>query len=240
MTMLAVEHIVAGYYEEIDILNDLSLGVESGTITGIIGPNGAGKSTLLRTIFGFLPPSQGRILFLGQEIQALFSYRIKRLGISYVPQAINTFPQLTVEENLLLGAWTMRKQRHRVEAGLERMYTMFPAMATMKGRKAAFLSGGQAKMLSIAKELITEPRLVLVDEPTAGLAPKVAAEMYEFLERGRHGGLTILLVDQNIAKAVEISDYLYMLEMGSVKLAGPREVFATNLREIIRDSLIGV
>ena len=240
MAMLAVERIVAGYYDEIDILNELSLGVEPRTITGVIGPNGAGKSTLLRTIFGFLPPSRGRILFEGQETQALSSYRIKRLGISYVPQAINIFPQLTVQENLLLGAWTVRRQRQRVDAGLERVYGMFPAMATMKGRKAAFLSGGQAKMLSIAKELITEPRLVLVDEPTAGLAPKVAAEVYDFLERGRNGGLTILLVDQNIAKAVAISDYLYMLEMGRVKLEGPREVFATNLREIIRDSLIGV
>ena len=240
MAMLAVEHIVAGYTEEIDILNDLSLGVEQGTITGVIGPNGAGKSTLLKAIFGFLPPSRGRIRFQGQEIQALSSYRIKRLGISYVPQAINTFPQLTVEENLLLGAWTFRRQRTRVDTGLERVYAIFPALATMRKRRAAVLSGGQAKMLSMAKELISEPSLVLVDEPTAGLAPKVAADVYQFLERSRADGITILLVDQNVAKAVEISDYLYMLEMGGVKLAGPRQAFEKNLRDIIRDSLIGV
>jgi ABC-type branched-subunit amino acid transport system ATPase component len=240
MTMLAVDHIVAGYYEEIDILNDLSLEVQQGTITAVIGPNGAGKSTLLKTIFGFLSPSKGRIIFQGQEIQGQSSYLIKRRGISYVPQAINTFPQLTVEENLLLGAWTLRKQRRRVEAELQKIYALFPFLATTKRRRAAFLSGGQAKMLSIAKELISEPLLVLVDEPTAGLAPKVAAEVYDFLQRGGERGITILLVDQNIAKAVEISDYLYMLEMGSVKLAGPGEAFAQNLRDIIRDSLIGV
>jgi len=240
MAMLAVEHIGAGYTAEIDILNDLCLGVEQGTITGVIGPNGAGKSTLLKAIFGFLQPARGRICFQGQEIHALSSYRIKRLGISYVPQAINTFPQLTVEENLLLGAWTLRRQRTRIDAGLERVYAMFPALATMRKRRAAFLSGGQAKMLSIAKELISEPFLVLIDEPTAGLAPKVAGDVYQFLERSREDGITILLVDQNVAKAVEISDYLYMLEMGSVKLAGPRQAFEKNLRDIIRDSLIGV
>ena len=240
MALLAVERIVAGYTTEIDILNDLSLKMEEGTITGVIGPNGAGKSTLLKAIFGFLPPSRGRICLQGQEIQALSSYRIKRLGISYVPQAINTFPQLTVEENLLLGAWTLRRQRTKVDAGLERVYGMFPALATMRKRRAAFLSGGQAKMLSIAKELISEPFLVLVDEPTAGLAPKVAADVYQLLQRSREDGITILLVDQNLAKAVEISDYLYMLEMGGVKLAGPRQAFEKNLRDIIRDSLIGV
>jgi ABC-type branched-subunit amino acid transport system ATPase component len=240
MTMLAVEHIVAGYYDEIDILHDLSLGVERGTITGVIGPNGAGKSTLLKTIFGFLHPSKGRILFQGRAIQALSSYKIKRLGISYVPQTVNTFPQLTVEENLLLGGWTVRQQRHRVAAGLEKVYAMFPFLATTKKRRAAFLSGGQAKMLSIAKELISDPLLVLVDEPTAGLAPKVAGEVYDFLQASRDSGVTILLVDQNIAKAVAISDYLYMLEMGAVKAAGPREAFAKNIRELIRDALIGV
>ena len=240
MTMLAVEHIVAGYTEEIDILNDLSLGVAQGTITGVIGPNGAWKSTLLKAIFGFLPPSRGRICFQGREIQMLSSHRIKRLGVSYVPQAINTFPQLTVEENLLLGAWTLRKQRTRVDAGLERVYAMFPALAAMRKRRAAFLSGGQAKMLSIAKELISEPLLVLVDEPTAGLAPKVAGDVYQFLQRSREDGITILLVDQNVAKAVEIADHLFMLEMGAVRLEGPRQAFAKNLRDIIRDSLIGV
>jgi ABC-type branched-subunit amino acid transport system ATPase component len=240
MTMLAVEHIVAGYYEEIDILNGLSLGVQQGSITGVIGPNGAGKSTLLKTIFGFLTPSKGHILFQGSEIHSLSSYRIKRLGISYVPQAINTFPQLTVEENLLLGGWTVRKDRKRMGAGLAKMYAMFPALATARRRRASFLSGGQAKMLSIAKELVSEPLLVLVDEPTAGLAPRVAAEVYDFLQRSRDSGITMLLVDQNIAKAVEISDYLYMLEMGGVKLEGPREAFEHNIRDIIRDSLIGL
>jgi ABC-type branched-subunit amino acid transport system ATPase component len=239
MAMLSLTDIRAGYYEGIEILRGLSLCVEPGSITGIIGPNGAGKSTLLKVIFGFLAPWHGQILFTNQAIAGFSPYQVKSLGISYVPQGINVFPQMTVEENLLLGAWTFRGDKHRVKTALEQVYTLFPALTTHKNRRAVFLSGGQAKMLSIAKEVISGPRLLLVDEPSAGLAPKIATHVYDFLQQSHTIGLSILLVDQNISKAVEISAYLYMVEMGQVKLEGKREVFSENLREIIRDSLLG-
>src|SRR5437762_9862139 len=157
MALLALEHVASGYVEGIDILGDITLRVEPGSITGVIGPNGAGKSTLLKTIFGFLHPRRGRIALDGREIEALDPYEIKRLGISYVPQGANIFPQLTVEENLQLGAWVIRQDRARVADRLERAYAVFPRLRERRRRRATMLSGGEAKMLSLAKELVTEP-----------------------------------------------------------------------------------
>jgi ABC-type branched-subunit amino acid transport system ATPase component len=239
MTRLDVEQLVAGYVEGIDILADITLRVEPGTITGVIGPNGAGKSTLLKTIFGFLHPRQGRIALEGREIQALPPHEIKRLGVSYVPQGANIFPQLTVEENLLLGAWVIRADRPRVAERLERAYAAFPRLGERRQRRATTLSGGEAKMLSLAKELVTQPALLLVDEPSAGLAPRIVEQVYARLLEVRGQGVTILLVDQNINKAVEVSDYLYMIERGQVRREGPRQDFADHLREIVRDALLG-
>jgi len=235
---LSVQGVTSGYVKGIEILNDVSLEVEEDAITGIIGPNGAGKSTLLKTIFGFLHPSHGTILFNGREIQALSPFKLKQLGISYVPQEINTFPRLTVEENLLLGAWTFKKQRKVLKEKLEEIYHFLPILGEKKTRKATFLSGGELQMLAIGKEVMTTPELLLVDEPSAGLAPMLVSEIYAFLERVRKQGVTIFLVDQNITKAVEVSDYMYLLEMGKIKKKGPKEDFEENIRDIIKDSLI--
>jgi len=240
MPLLELDDVGAGYVAEIDILNGIRLQVEAGSITGVIGPNGAGKSTMLKTVFGFLHPHRGRILFEGQGIETLPPHEIKRLGIGYVPQGSNIFPQLTVHENLELGAWVFRGDRPRVTRMLERAYTAWPRLAQKRRMRATSLSGGEAKMLSIAKEMVTDPRLLLVDEPSAGLSPKLSDQVYVELLAARGHGVTILLVDQNIAKAVEISDYLYMLEMGQVRRKGPREDFVEQLRDIIRDALLGV
>jgi ABC-type branched-subunit amino acid transport system ATPase component len=239
MPALEIDDLHVGYVEGIDILAGVSLRVGRGAITGIIGPNGAGKSTLLRAIFGFLHPHRGRIVLDGREIHALAPHAIKRLGISYVTQGANIFPQLTVEENLLLGAWVLRSDRPRVAALLERAYAAFPHLKERRRRRATTLSGGEARMLSLAKELMTEPTLLLVDEPSAGLAPRIADQIYTRLDEARALGLTILLVDQNIAAAVELSDYLYMIERGQVRREGPRDIFASQLRDIIRDALLG-
>jgi ABC-type branched-subunit amino acid transport system ATPase component len=239
MALLELDGIVAGYVEGIDILNGLRLHVEPGTITGIIGPNGAGKSTVLKTIFGFLRPRQGRITFAGRELQGLPPHAIKRLGIGYAPQGTNIFPQLTVHENLQLGAWVLRRQRARVTGLLARAYADFPRLQEKRRWRATSLSGGEAKMLSLAREQVTDPTLLLVDEPSAGLAPRIAQQAYVQLLHARARGVTVLLVDQNISKAVEISDYLYMLEMGQVRHAGPRQAFANQLRALIRDALLG-
>ena len=240
MPLLELDDVGAGYVAEIDILNGIRLQVQAGSITGVIGPNGAGKSTMLKTVFGFLHPHRGRILFEGQGIETLPPHEIKRLGIGYVPQGSNVFPQLTVHENLELGAWVFRGDRPRVTRMLERAYTAWPRLAQKRRMRATSLSGGEAKMLSIAKEMVTDPRLLLVDEPSAGLSPKLSDQVYVELLAARGHGVTILLVDQNIAKAVEISDYLYMLEMGQVRRKGPREDFVEQLRDIIRDALLGV
>lgn len=240
MALLELRSVVGGYVEGIDILNGVELTVQAGSLTGIIGPNGAGKSTLLKTVFGFLHPRGGRIAFDGRDISADVPHVIKRLGIGYVPQGTNTFPQLTVHENLQLGAWVFRRDAARVTQMLERAYAAFPRLGEKRSLRATGLSGGEAKMLSIAKEMVTDPRLLLIDEPSAGLSPKITEQVYGQLLAARAQGLTILLVDQNIAKAVEISDYLYMLEMGTVRRAGPRQAFADQLRELIRDALLGV
>jgi ABC-type branched-subunit amino acid transport system ATPase component len=240
MALLDLREVVAGYVAGIDILDGIQLRVEPGSITGVIGPNGAGKSTLLKTVFGFLHPRRGRIVFDGQAIERLAPHAVKRLGIGYVPQGSNIFPQLTVHENLELGAWVFRRDTARVARMLERAYAAFPRLGQKRRLRATALSGGEAKMLSIAKEMVTDPRLLLVDEPSAGLSPKLSEQVYAELLTARTQGVTILLVDQNIAKAVEVSEYLYMLEMGRVRREGPRRDFADQLREIIRDALLGV
>jgi ABC-type branched-subunit amino acid transport system ATPase component len=239
MARLDVEHVAVGYVEGIDILSDVTLRVEPGSITGVIGPNGAGKSTLLRAIFGFLHARRGSISLDGRPIHELLPYEVKRLGVSYVPQGANIFPQLTVEENLLLGAWVIRRERARVAERLERAYAAFPRLRERRRRRATGLSGGEAKMLSLAKELVTDPALLLVDEPSAGLAPRIVEQVYARLLEVRGQGVTILLVDQNINKAVQVADYLYMIERGQVRREGPRAEFAGQLRDIVRDSLLG-
>ena len=237
--LLEVDDLHVGYVEGMDILAGITLRVGRGAITGIIGPNGAGKSTLLRAIFGFLHPHRGRILLEGREIHTMAPHAIKRLGIGYVTQGANIFPQLTVEENLLLGGWVLRSDRARVSARLERAYEAFPHLKERHRRRATTLSGGEAKMLSLAKELMTEPTILLVDEPSAGLAPRIADQIYSRLVESRTQGVTILLVDQNITAAVELSYYLYMIERGQVGREGPRDSFASQLRDIIRDALLG-
>src|SRR5256886_1546194 len=160
MALLEVDHVAAGYVEGIDILADIALRVEPGSITGIIGPNGAGKSTLLKTIFGFLHPRRGRILHGGREIQALAPYAIKRLGISYVPQGQNIFPQLTVEENLQLGAWIARHDRARVASILEPAYATFPRLRERRRPAATSLGGGGAEKAAPGEEVLERSALL--------------------------------------------------------------------------------
>jgi ABC-type branched-subunit amino acid transport system ATPase component len=237
--MLWIDRVVAGYHPGIDILSDLTLRAASGRITAVIGPNGAGKSTLLRVVFGLVRPRAGRVVFGDREIQQTTAYACKRLGIGYVPQGPSTFPQMTVEENLLVGGWTIRQDRPLLHQRLAHLYDLFPTLAAIRRSRATALSGGQLRMLSIAKELVALPTLLLVDEPTAGLAPRVADEVYDLLVRSRHLGVTVVLVDQNISEAVAIADDVYLIVMGRVEREGPREVFARDLHAIIQETLVG-
>jgi branched-chain amino acid transport system ATP-binding protein len=237
--MLSVEKITSGYVKEIDILKDVSLRVRKGMITGVIGPNGAGKSTMLKTLFGFLHPREGKILFEGKEIQNCPYDQLKQLGISFMLQEHSAFPKLSIQDNLLLGAWTFRKDKELVKNRLNEIYDLFPLLSDRRALKANYLSGGVLRMLCIGKEIMTKPKLLLLDEPSAGLAPKIVTEIYTLIQSIAKQGTTILLVDQNIMKALEVSDYMYLLEMGEVKQKGAKREFEKSIREIIKVSLTG-
>lgn len=239
--LLEIEDVHAAYQSGVDILQGLSLKVASKSMTLVIGPNGAGKSTLLRTVFGFLRPHRGAIRFRGDTIHGLQPSKIKVRGISYVPQEINTFPQLTVEENLRMGGWTLRKDRAALARQMGRIYEIFPVLAERRRSRAGDLSGGQGRMLSVAREMMTEPALMLVDEPTAGLAPSLVDQVYDLLLTARRSiGTTILLVDQNIEDAVKHADQVYMVNLGRIKAEGPPGEFGSErVRALIQECLLG-
>lgn len=240
MDILSVTDIRAGYQEGVEILRGVSLRVEKGSITVLIGPNGAGKSTLLKTVFGFLRPWEGEVRFLDRNINNLMPFEIKRLGVSYVPQGINIFPHLTVEENLKIGGWIYRRDGAWLQQRLEMVYELFPMLKPLRNTRATKLSGGQSKMLSIAKEVLSEPQLILVDEPVAGLAPLIAEHTYEFLLTTREAlGASILLVDHNMERAVQMADYVYVLSLGEIVEQGPsREFDPERIKAVIRRCLL--
>jgi branched-chain amino acid transport system ATP-binding protein len=238
---LSVDDLHAGYLPGVDILRGLSLQARANAITLVIGPNGAGKSTLLRAIFAFLAPGRGTIRFNGATTAGSRPSDLKAAGISYVPQDINSFPALTVEENLWMGAWVFRRDAARVGRALERVYGIFPALAGRRRDRAGTLSGGQGRMLSVARELMTDPSLLLIDEPTAGLAPNLVAQVYDILSTARQAsGAAILLVEQNVEQALPLADHLYLLNLGRVKAEGPGHAFDnTRIRALIQECLLG-
>jgi ABC-type branched-subunit amino acid transport system ATPase component len=240
-TTLAVENVRAGYQIGIDILQGVSLSVAGGSLTLVIGPNGAGKSTLLKTIFGFLKAHGGTIRLGEHRIEGLEPHEVKTFGIGYVPQEINIFPVLTVEENLRMGGWTLRREPARLKAQLAKVYELFPVLANRRSSPAGDLSGGQGRMLSVAREMVAEPRLLLVDEPTAGLAPNLVHRVYEFLQVARFAlDTTILLVDQNVEDAVAQADYVYLMNLGTVKAHGPAATFTPErVSNLIQECLLG-
>lgn len=240
-TLLSVEAVFAAYQPGVDILQGISLVVPQGGFVLVIGPNGAGKSTLLKTVFGLLGAHRGSIALEGQSIANLPPHEIKRLGVSYVPQELNTFPQLTVEENLRVGGWTLRREPARLRERIGKVYEIFPVLAQRRRDKAGSLSGGQGRMLSVAREMITEPRLMLVDEPTVGLAPNLAEQVYELLQTARKAiSTTILLVDQNVSDALRHAEEVVMMNLGTVKAAGPVGEFGeARVRALIQECLLG-
>ena len=239
--LLAVEDLHAGYTSGIDVLQGLSLTVTRSSLTLIIGPNGAGKSTLLKVLFGFLKTHRGRIRFAGAPIDGLEPYAVKALGIGYVPQEINVFPLLTVEENLLMGGYLFRRDKARLHAQLAKLYETFPVLAQRRREPAGALSGGQARMLSVAREMMAAPALMLVDEPTAGLAPALVDQVYELLQTARRSiGATILLVDQNVGDAVRQADHVYMLDLGRIRAEGPARDFSpARVSALFKEVLLG-
>ena len=239
--VLSLDGVRAGYLPGVDILRGLSLAARDNEITLVIGPNGAGKSTMLRTVFAFLAPNQGSITFRDRDTAGLRPSDLKAAGISYVTQEINSFPNLTVEENLRMGAWVFRRDAARLRRRLDSAYATFPALAEKRRARAGSLSGGQGRMLSVAREMMTEPQLLLVDEQTAGLAPNLVEQVYEILLTARRAsGIAILLVEQNVEQALPLADRLYLLNLGQVKAQGPgREFDNTRVRALIQECLLG-
>lgn len=239
--LLVVDDIHAAYQPGVDILQGMSLTVSPGGFVLVIGPNGAGKSTLLKSVFGLLSVHRGGIALGGQSIAGRAPHEIKRLGVSYVPQELNTFPHLTVEENLHVGGWTLRRDKARLKDRLARIYEIFPVLAGRRREKAGSLSGGQGRMLSVAREMITEPKLMLVDEPTVGLAPNLADQVYELLQTARKSTPTaILLVDQNVADALRHTEDVVMMNLGKVKAAGPVSEFGeARVHALVQECLLG-
>ena len=228
MALLEVRDLHAGY-GKLEILKGVSLTIERGQVVSIIGPNGAGKSTVFKTVFGLLPARQGRVLLDGEDITNRPPADLLRRGMAYVPQGRNVFPLMTVEENLLLGAYT-RPRSAELDGEVERIYETFPALRDSKRKRASDLSGGQQQMLEMARALLLKPRLILLDEPTLGLAPLVFKEIFRIVESLRRLGQTILMVEQNAAKALEISDYAYVLELGQNRYEGSGEAIRADER----------
>jgi len=239
--LLTIEDVHVGYLPGVDILRGLSVKANPNEITLVIGPNGAGKSTLLRTVFAFLAPNKGTVTFRDRPTSGLRPSDLKKSGISYVTQDINSFPNLTVEENLRMGAWVFRRDTQRLRRQLERVYATFPVLAEKCRARAGELSGGQGRMLSVAREMMTEPQLLLVDEPTAGLAPNLVEQIYEILiTTKKSAGIAILLVEQNVEQALPLADYLYLLNLGRVKAEGRGPDFDINrVRALIQECLLG-
>ena len=235
--MLSAHNIVAGYVDEIDILQDVSVDAEKDQITSVIGPNGSGKSTLVRVICGFLHPKAGTVTWDGTDLTGRSSHDMAGLGICYLPQERTVFPYLTVEQNIRLGAWTFRGDKARIAGELERVYDLFPLMRERRRSKAGDLSGGMQKILEIARGMMIRPEILICDEPTVGLAPIIAKEVYDTIERLKADGLTILLVDQNVREAIRVGDHVYVLEVGQNKVSGTKSEFETNLHDMIKDWL---
>jgi branched-chain amino acid transport system ATP-binding protein len=219
MSLLTVEGLAVSY-GAVRAVRDVGLSVEAGEIVTILGANGAGKSSTLNAIMGLVPASAGRVVFDGQEISGWAPERVVKLGMTLTPEGRRVFPRLTVQENLILGA-VARRERAGAAAREAAMLERFPILAQRRGQAAGTLSGGEQQQLAIARSLMSEPRLLLLDEPSLGLAPKFVDLIFDLIIQLREEGVTILLVEQNVDRALAISDRGYVLAGGRVELTGP-------------------
>jgi len=215
------------FYDEIQVLWNLSLKVSKGELVTVIGPNGAGKTTLLKTISGLLIPKNGEILFLNEKINGLSPYKIVRKGIIQVPEGRRLFPYMSVIENLEMGAYTISESKKK--ENLEFVFNLFPILKERKSQLAVTLSGGEQQMLAIARALMSSPKLLMLDEPSLGLAPKLVIKIFETINFLKENGITILLIEQNIKNALSLADKAYVLENGKIVLQGAgREILENN------------
>ena len=225
MIILEAENITAGYSTEVNILKDVGIRLESGQIVSVIGPNGAGKSTLLKTIFGILKPSYGKIRLRDEDITGLKPDKVAKKGISYVPQINNVFPSLTIQENLEMGAF-IRSDDYSQR--LNEIYELFPILGERKKQKAGQLSGGQRQMVAMGRALMLDPQVLLLDEPSAGLAPNLVDMIFEKITDINKTGVSMIIVEQNAKKALKMADHGYVLAMGKNVLDDSGEALLAN------------
>jgi branched-chain amino acid transport system ATP-binding protein len=216
--LLTAHELIAGY-GRIDILHGVSLEVRPGELVSVIGPNGAGKSTAFKSLVGFVPPRRGRVVFNGEDITGLPPNVVLRRGLAYVPQGRIVFPRMTVLENLEMGAYIVA-DRGRVAEALERAQALFPVLAERRRQPAGTLSGGEQQLLAIARALMTTPRLILLDEPSLGLSPKFVGLIFDKLLEMKRAGYTLMVVEQNAARALVVADRAYVLELGRNRFEG--------------------
>jgi len=237
MSLLEVRGIRAGYGIGPDILTDVSLEVEAGRTHCIIGPNGAGKSTLLKVIAGLLPPRAGEVVFDGDLLAGSRPDAVLAAGICFVPQDQNLFPEMSVIENLTMGAYLVR-DRSVIRERMDRVMEMFPILSERSQQMAQTLSGGEQHQLSLARALMIEPRVMMIDEPSLGLAPQVATQIFDVIRRlGTEMGMTLLLVEQNVRMGLAVSDWSFVLDLGSKRFEGPADAILDDPR--IRDLYLG-
>ncbi|HSJ53843.1 MAG TPA: ABC transporter ATP-binding protein [Anaerolineae bacterium] len=234
--MLELKNLNASY-DFLQILWDVSLQVAEGELVALIGPNGAGKTTTLRSISGLLPPRSGDVLFQGKNIGRLPAHAVSRLGISYISEELNLFTNMSVRENLLLGAYAINDKKKEL-AALEFVYHLFPRLKEREKQLAGTMSGGERKMLAVARGMMSSPKLMLVDEPSLGLAPHLTHDVFRALIELKKRGVTILLVEQNVNATLEIADRAYILEHGRIAMEGPGHEMKNNAH--VRSAYLGI
>lgn len=235
MSMLKVENLSV-HYGMIQAVRDVSFEVNEGEVVSLIGANGAGKTTILRTLSGLVRPSAGKIQFLGKEIQKLPAQKIVAGGLSQVPEGRHVFPGLTVMENLEMGAF-LKNNREENQANLKKVFSRFPRLEERKNQDAATLSGGEQQMLAMGRALMSTPKLLLLDEPSMGLAPIFIQEIFDIIQDIQKQGTTVLLIEQNANKALAISDRGYVLETGKIVLSGTGKELASS--DEVRKAYLG-
>lgn len=229
MALLEVENVTAGYGVGPNILQGLSLKIEQGKVCCIIGPNGSGKSTLLRVICGLLHPRQGRTVFRGEVLNKLRTDEILRRGVSFVPSDYSLFPDMTVRENLRMGGYIL-KNRRQLGDRIEEVFHMFPLLKERGSQRAKTLSGGEQRMLAMGRALVLRPEVIMLDEPSLGLAPKVAYQIFGSIKQLKNAGMTILLVEQNARKGLECADWGCVLDLGKNRFEGPADTILNDPR----------
>jgi branched-chain amino acid transport system ATP-binding protein len=234
--MLALEKILAGY-GSFRALFDVSLEVAAGEAVAVIGPNGAGKTTLMRVISGLVPLLSGKMTMEGRSLAGLQAHQIVECGIAHVPENRRLFPRLSVEDNLRIGAFIPQARRHFVEQ-LAWVYDLFPRLKERSAQSAGTLSGGEQQMCAISRALMSRPKLLLMDEPSAGLAPLVVQQVFDLVRRIRAEGLTVLIVEQNVQQILDIVDRAYLLDAGTMRLAGTSGELKNNA--LIRKAYMGL